>query len=230
MTTKISAIKRAAAGQSAGSWRAQPAQIEALAPANIEQAADLGDGYVIIKLRDQIKRRRGLIAKEAIHTEIPVMTREQLVTALHRGGTLAGIKESRKRPAENEVFMRNMAKQEQERRTELAESGQLIVAKELAERLEVSPQAISKAVKAGRLFALEGGGGRLLYPAFYSDGRASRRDLETVTRALGDIPASSKWQFFTTPKISLNGATPLQALQRGDRQAVMVTAAGFVER
>lgn len=58
----------------------------------------------------------------------------------------------------------------------------------------------------------------------------SRRVLETVTPALGDIPASSKWQFFTTPKASLGGATPLLALQRGDLQAVMATAAGFVER
>jgi hypothetical protein len=96
--------------------------------------------------------------------------------------------------------------------------------------LEVSPQAESKALKAGRLFALEGSGGRPLYPAFYSDGKVSRRVLETVTPALGDIPASSKWQFFTTPKASLGGATPLLALQRGDLQAVMATAAGFVER
>ncbi|MFM9436574.1 hypothetical protein ACFDR9_003658 [Janthinobacterium sp. CG_23.3] len=229
MTTKISAMKRPVAGQSASSWPVQPARIEALAPANIEQAADLGAGYVIIKLRPQAKRRE-FIGKDEIQNEIPVMTREGLVAALHRGNTLAGVKELIKRPAENVAFMRNMAMQEQERRTELAESGALIAAQDLADRLNVSPQAVSKALKAGRVFALEGGGGRLLYPAFYSDGKVSRRDLEKVTRALGDIPASSKWQFFTTPKASLNGVTPLQALQQGDRQAVLVTAAGFVER
>ena len=85
-------------------------------------------------------------------------------------------------------------------------------------------------MKAGRLFALDAFKGRLLYPAFFADGDISRRDLEAITRSLGDIPASSKWQFFTTPKASLDGRTPLEALQRGDRQAVMVTAAGFVER
>lgn len=229
MATKTSTMKRAGVDQSADEWHARPALIEALAPSNIEQAADLGAGYVIVKLRDQATRR-GHTSGPAIQTTIPVMTRDTLVTALQRGGTLAAGENLRKRPVKNEVFMRNMASQEQARRAELAESGELIAAQDLAHRLEVSSQAVSKALKAGRLFALEGRGGRLLYPAFYSDDKISRRVLESVTRALGDIPASSKWQFFTTPKASLGGVTPLQALQRGDRQAVMVTAAGFVER
>ncbi|SFM03175.1 hypothetical protein [Rugamonas rubra] len=229
MSTKISALKNATADQSTDAWHARPARVEALAPANIEQAADLGAGYVIVKLRNP-PTRRGHIANQAFQTTIPVMTRERLVTALQRGGTLAGVEDLRKRPVKNEAFMRNMASQERARRTELAESGALIGAQDLADRLEVSPQAVSKALKAGRLFALEGSGGRPLYPAFYSDGEVSRRVLETVTRALGDIPASSKWQFLTTPKASLGGATPLLAQQRGDLQAVMATAAGFVER
>lgn len=226
--SKSSALKRAT--PDTGSWRPLPASMEALVYGNIEQAADLGAGYVILKLRTPSKPRRPLSDSKVIETELPVMTRERLVTALHRGGTLAGVNEVRKRPPENDAFMRNMATQEQQRRGELEQSGQLITAEELAARLDVSTQAISKALKAGRLFALEGGGRRLLYPAFYADGKVARRELETVTRALGDIPASSKWQFFTTPKGSLNGTTPLQALQRGDRQVVMTTAAGFVER
>lgn len=228
--TKGSAQKRASAAVGAGALHLQPARIEALIPANIEQAADLGAGYVIIKLRDRAKVRSLPGVKQAHETELPVMSRERLLTALDRGGALAGVKEVSKRPPENEAFMRNMATQEQARRVELEQKGQLIGAQELANRLEVSNQAVSKALKAGRLFALDGSGGRLLYPAFYADGEISRRELETVTRALGDIPASSKWQFFTTPKGSLNGMTPLQALQRGDRQAVLVAAAGFLER
>ena len=229
MATKLPVLKRAVARQSVSEWRAQPARIEALVPANIEQAADLGAGYVIIKLRPQAKRR-GVIGNEVIQQEIPVMTRKRLVTALHRGGALAGVKELLKRPAENDAFMRNMASQEQARRADLAGTGELIAAQDLADRLKLSPQAVSKAIKAGRMFALECGGGRLLYPAFYSDKTMSRRNLETVTRALGDIPASSKWQFFTTPKASLGGLTPLQALQKGELRAVLITAAGFVER
>lgn len=231
MATKTSALKRPASNQSTGSWDTQPARMEALTPTNIEQAADLGAGYVIVKLRDTAKSRRSAIVNSPTPTEIPVLSRERIEAALQHFRTVpAEAKRPHKRPADNEAFLRNMAHQEQARRAELAASGQLIGGQELAERLEISPQAISKALKAGRLFALEGAGGRLLYPAFYADGKVSRRTLETVTRALGDIPPSSKWQFFTTPKGSLDGVTPLEALQQGARQAVMVTAAGFVER
>ena len=112
----------------------------------------------------------------------------------------------------------------------MIEQGRLISAQELADRLTVSRQAISRSFKEGRLFALEGDGSRLWYPAFYADNKLSRRDLHNVTKALGAIPSSSKWQFFTSPKASLNGRTPLQALQQGDREAVLASAAGFVER
>ena len=96
--TKGSAVKRAAA-PAAGSWRPQAARVEALVPANIEQAADLGAGYVIIKLRDvAVVRRKSGAARAA---ELPIMSRERLVTALNRGGTLTGEK-PRARPADNE--------------------------------------------------------------------------------------------------------------------------------
>lgn len=222
--TKNDALKHASS--TTGSWSPQPANMEALVRGNIEQAADLGAGYVVIKLRSPIKSP---LPVNGGATVLPLMTKERLVKALNRGGTLAGISEKPMRPPENDAFMRNMAVQEQQRRVAQEQSGELITAEELAARLAVSTQAISKALKAGRLFALQGAGRRLLYPAFYADGKLSRRELETVTRALGDIPASSKWQFFTNPKGSLNGATPLQALQRGDRHLVMATAAGFVE-
>lgn len=150
--------------------------------------------------------------------------------ALQRGNKLTAVQESLRRPIENAAFMRDMAKQQHDRRLELAANGQLITAQELAERLAVSPQAIHKALKLGRLFALEGDTGHLLYPAFYADGELARRDVEAITRTLGTVPPSSKWQFFTTPKASLGDRTPLKALKDGDRQAVMTTAAGFAER
>lgn len=214
-----------------GSWRPQPAHMEALVQENIEQAADLGAGYILIKLRTpSLHPPRSALGVSVADTKLPMMTKEGLVTALHQGGTLAGATVLGKRPPENEVFMRNMAEQEQVSRVAMEQSGDLITADELASRLEVSTQAISKALRAGRLFALEGAGRRLLYPAFYADGKVSRRELENVTRALRDLPASSKWQFFSYPKASLDGLTPLQALQRGDRTAVMAAAAAFMER
>jgi hypothetical protein len=224
--TKSSAAKRLMP-PAAGSWGPQAARVEALVLTNIEQAADLGGGYVIIKLRDMGVVRHQLGAPHA--AELPIMSRERLVAALNRGSTLTD-KKPRARTADNDAFMRSMAMQEQIRRAELEQSGQLISSQELAHRLGVTSQAVSKALKSRRLFALDGSGGGLLYPAFYADGKLSRRDLGAVTRALGDIPASSKWQFFTNPKSSLGGITPLDALQSGQREAVMVSAAGFVER
>lgn len=235
MSSKTLAMKRLPSTARASVGRAQPTKQAALSPANIEQAADLGAGYVIVKLRDYPSSRRDIAVRQKLpqlppEGEIPVMTRERLVTALRRGGKLAGIKDLRKPPSENETFMRDMAEQERARRAQLIERGQLITARELSDRLAVSTQAVSRSFKAGRLFALEGDGSRLWYPAFYADSTLSRRDLHNVTKALGAIPASSKWQFFTSPKASLGGITPLQALRQGDREAVMATAAGFVER
>lgn len=85
--TKGSAVKRAAT-PAVDSWRPQAARVEALVPANIEQAADLGAGYIIIKLRDVAVVRGKPGADRA--AELPIMSRERLITALHRGGTLAG--------------------------------------------------------------------------------------------------------------------------------------------
>lgn len=234
MARKITVLNRSPAATRSRDLRAPPTKMAALSPANIEQAADLGAGFVLVKLRHAMSSLHALHTDEKQpplppDTEIPVMPRARLVTALYRGGKLAGVVDLRKRPADNHEFMRKLAYQEQARRTQLIDDGQLIPARELAARLDISPQAISKAVKAGRLLALDSGSS-LWYPAFYADGKLSRRELYTVTKALGTIPSSSKWQFFTTPKASLNGRTPIQALQQGDRDAVLVTAAGFVER
>lgn len=234
MANKTTALKRTAPVARTRVVPHQSANISALAPENIEQAADLGAGYVIIKLRNDAPPGRSIGTRGKLSQpgdgDIPVMPRSRLVTALRRGGKLAGIQELHKRPAENESFLRNMAGQERARRAQLIEQGRLITAQELSQRLRVSTQAISKSFKAGRLFAFEGDGSRLWYPAFFADGSLSRRDLHAVTQALGAIPPSSKWQFFTCPKASLGGITPLQALQQGDRAAVLVSAAGFVER
>lgn len=234
MSTKTSAPKRKPVAVRSDAWKMRPATIAALVSGNIEQAVDLGAGYVVVKLRGdatpgQVPARPKPSRLSSADT-IPAMSRERLVTALLRGGKLACVTDLRKRPAGNTAFMRGMLDQEQARRSQLVESGELIAAQELSRRLDVSPRAISKALKAGRMFALDGGCGRLLYPAFYADTGLSRRDLHRVTRALGDIPPSSKWQFFTNPKASLDSKTPLEALRQGKRQAVMVSAVGFLKR
>lgn len=93
----------------------------------------------------------------------------------------------------------------------------------------ISPEALQDALAARRVFAVEMHG-QLLVPDFYLDARYDRRQLESICKVLGDLPGGSKLQFFTTPKGSLGGRTPLDALADGDVALVRRAAQGFVER
>ena len=111
----------------------------------------------------------------------------------------------------------------------LIQRGELLPVTAFAERMGWSRQALSKALAARRVFFIDHQGEHF-YPAFYADPTLERRHLYAVTRRLGDLPGGSKWAFFTRPKASLSGATPLLALQRGYLAAVLGAAAGFAER
>jgi hypothetical protein len=111
----------------------------------------------------------------------------------------------------------------------LADDGQLITPAAFAEGLQFSRQALSKALKARRVFYVDVQG-RRHFPAFFLDPRYERRQLEDVCRALGELPGASKLQFFLTRKASLQGATPLDALAAGQFARVRVAAQGFAER
>lgn len=99
----------------------------------------------------------------------------------------------------------------------------------LRQKLGCTRQALSKAVRAHRLFTVDIGSERL-YPAFYADPALDRRKLERVAKELGELPGWSKWQFFTTPKASLGGVTPLDALKQGRYTETRRAAIGFLER
>ena len=133
-------------------------------------------------------------------------------------------------PEANRKFLEKMAIQSYAARERDIAEGRLLPAAKIWEKLEITKQAVSKAVKENRMFTLDGPSGESLYPAFFTDGRYDRRALEKVSKALGCLPGPSKWQFFTTGKASLGGKTPLDALSSGEIDAVLTTAAGFVER
>lgn len=95
--------------------------------------------------------------------------------------------------------------------------------------LGVTKQALSKAVKSGRMFSLDVGPATY-YPAFYLDVEVDRKQLQKVTQALGSLPGWSKWQFFTQPKGSLGTRTPLEALAEGMVEDVRAAAQAFAER
>lgn len=112
---------------------------------------------------------------------------------------------------------------------DLLAHGRVMPAADFARRMRWSRQALSKALQSRRVFFLESGGERC-YPAFYLDAKLDRGKLEAVTRLLGDLPGPSKWLFFTQPKASLAGATPLEALARGKVAAVRAAAEGYAQR
>ncbi len=84
-------------------------------------------------------------------------------------------------------------------------------------------------LKAHRVFYVEVAGQRV-YPDFYLDTRLERRQLERVSKALGELPGASKLQFFLTKKSLLEGRTPLEALARGKFSRVLTAAQRFAER
>ncbi|MDR5879403.1 hypothetical protein [Caballeronia sp. LZ032] len=97
------------------------------------------------------------------------------------------------------------------------------------QELGVTKQALSKAVKSGRMFSLDVGPATY-YPAFYLDLDVDRKQLQKVTQELGSLPGWSKWQFFTQPKGSLGRRTPLEALAEGMVEDVRMAAQAFAER
>ena len=98
---------------------------------------------------------------------------------------------------------------------------------ELSARLEFSVPALTAAVKAKRMFALKGPNGRNVYPAFFADKSLDRGVLERVSKQLGDLPSASKYFFFTSPRTSFGGKSPLQALAKGQVDAVLAAAQAF---
>jgi hypothetical protein len=95
--------------------------------------------------------------------------------------------------------------------------------------LNVSRQALSKALKAHRVFFVEVDGERY-FPAFFADARLERRQVEQVSQALGELPGSSKLQFFLNPKASMEGLTPIESLAADGYSRVKIAAQGFAER
>jgi hypothetical protein len=97
-------------------------------------------------------------------------------------------------------------------RKRLADKGELLSSTELASRLQVSRQAINQRVGTGSLFFLEGPNGATYFPAFFADEKYEKRALGRITRALEGQSGANKWLFFTSPRVSLGGLTPLDIL------------------
>lgn len=91
-----------------------------------------------------------------------------------------------------------------------------------------APASLSKALAAGRVFALTSEG-QEHFPSFFADPTYNRRQLYQVTKMLGNLPGGAKLQFFLARKGSLSGATPLAALASGRLEQVLRMAGAYAE-
>jgi hypothetical protein len=113
---------------------------------------------------------------------------------------------------------------------ELAANGVLVDESEFRSRLHWTSRALEAALAANRVFTLEHEGHRY-FPAQFIDATTYRmRQLEAITRMLATLSAGGKWLFFTGPKGSLAGRTPLEALSEGKFAAVKRAAEGALIR
>jgi hypothetical protein len=108
-------------------------------------------------------------------------------------------------------------------------AGELVDEQSLVRRLGWDTRQLDAAIATHRIFFLECEGSRC-FPALFCDEAYDPRQVQSVSEALGTVTAGGKWQFFSTPKGSLGGCTPLMALARGQFRAVGDAALAFAER
>lgn len=104
--------------------------------------------------------------------------------------------------------------------------GELLLEDSLIQRLGWNHQQLEVAIASHRIFFLECGSTKC-FPEFFSAASYQRRQVQLISEALGSVGSGAKWQFFSTPKGSLGGLTPLQALSLGKFRAVERTARAF---
>lgn len=218
---------------------------------HIEKMSDLGQGYVLVKIKNAVpntpaERPGGCARAESALPAMPSGVTEFRPTKLRQllkqfsgqlGDTPAGARRAaaarlavRGEPDGNEQFMCGLRAQELANRKRDIDAGRLLTSTALAARLGVTTQALGKAVKANRLFRLDGPSGRKVYPAFFADARCDRHDFFTVSQSLGDLPGPSKWEFFISPRVSLKNMSPIDALAHEMLTEVLRAAAAFKER
>lgn len=132
--------------------------------------------------------------------------------------------------AENKHVMEAMRAQEKLNRAQDVLSGALLKPAEFLEARGITRQSLSKAVRENRIFFIAGESGLRLYPAFFADPKNDWACLQKVSKELGDLPGASKWQFFTTKKLSLGSITPVEAIRKGQIHQVLASATGFREQ
>ena len=189
---------------------------------------------------DRVKVRRFQSAYTSLIRAIPPDLRHQVQRLMIEGLENINLGELAPEPASstgtNAVptvstrdFLAGLEHQQSLQRAREISAEMLLSSTDMAERLPMTKQALSHALKARRIFTLRDEKGRQVYPAFFADRSLDRKQLEHVSKALGDLPGAAKWDFFMSPRLSLGKKTPLQALKKGKFDAVMTAANTFAD-
>lgn len=210
-------------------------------PELILRGADLGDGFYVVQFTDKaiekLNSETSSLQFSSQHLRhLPKMNEAEMVDVIAR----IKRRSIASRPEQEDVagpvsstgnmeFLEHLSDIEQEDRAELEESGQLLDSQRLAAMMGVTRQAINKAESELRMFSLDGIAGKKLYPAFFADSKIDRRAIQKVSKALEQLAGSSKWQFFTNPRVSLGKKTPVEALRKGKVEQVLAAAIAFRE-
>jgi uncharacterized protein (DUF849 family) len=97
-----------------------------------------------------------------------------------------------------------------------------------AEAMGWSRQALSKALSTRRVFFVEFNSTRY-FPAFFARKDLERRQVEAVSKLMGDLPGGAKLAFFLNRKGSLDRKTPVEALAAGQLTEVRAAAEGYAQ-
>lgn len=103
-------------------------------------------------------------------------------------------------------------------------------AKEVAQRLHMSRQAVDERRRKGRLIGLDIGRRGYAYPAWQFDDIGTLPGFEQVLHALADLESWSQVAFMLTPNSRLKGETPLNILRLGKRDDVLNAAQSYGEQ
>lgn len=98
---------------------------------------------------------------------------------------------------------------------------------DVARRLRTSQRRVEELREGGRLVALEAPEGEWRYPRWQFASETSKRPLRglrPVLRQLQVIPPLARVAWLTSPKPTLGGRSPLDALRAGDRRDVKLLA------
>ena len=107
-----------------------------------------------------------------------------------------------KAPLRNAMRADSLTDAQRQRFSQLVSEGEILSPVEFQRRMGWSAEDVTLAELARRVFALESDNAKA-YPAFYSDPRYAREQLEAITIALGDLPGVAKDPFGVVKKTHL---------------------------